>query len=897
MKGPVYLIDGYSIIYRSYFAHIKRPLKSPDGRNTSAVHGFFRFYYQIQKQIGSGMMVVALDSKTPTFRHELYQAYKANRDKTPQDLHAQIPIIEQLLAALGVPTIKQDGFEADDIIATLAEVCRKERHTCYILSGDKDMLKLVDDRVKILHPNRTAQGTAEWGPQEVFDHRGVWPSQIVDFLAITGDSSDNVPGIPGLGEKTAQKLLAQFGSLEAIYQKLQEVKQESQKQKLIKGRESAFMSHDLVSLKNNVPIKPAQLEPTAPDTGKVLEIFHKEGISSFDQELGLSEQPDSSLRRIRPGMYQAVLDIQDLDEWIAKARRAGMFAFDTETDSIDEMKAGPIGFSIATAAGQACYVPRTAAGLPDGRQCIAADVLKEKLSGLLGDSSLKLVGQNIKYDFKVLERWGVKIKNIYFDTMLAAWVLDSTRTSYGMDRLAKDYLTYETVHYTDLVKKGEDATLADKELSLVTDYAAEDADITLQLYEMFAADLKNKKLEDLFYKVEMPNLEILAGMELAGIQISPPALAVLSDEFAAKLDRIEHEIYQEAGKEFNINSTKQLREILFDDLKLKPLKFTKTGPSTDAQVLEFLAAESKLCQIILEHRSLTKLKNTYIDTLPHLVNPDTGRIHTHFRQAGTATGRLSSQDPNLQNIPVRTQEGRRIRAAFTAPKGTTLLSADYSQIELAVLAHLSEDEMLIEAFAQNKDIHNQTAALLFDTSEQEISPEMRRIGKTINFGVVYGMTAFRLARDLKISRSEAETFIKTYFEKYAGVDRFIKKVIQGAEEKGFVETICGRRRYLPRINSRNRVEKNAEDRIAVNTPIQGSAADIIKNAMIGIHNRLKECRSRLILQVHDELILEVVDEELDEVKSIVKETMEKAASLRIPLKVNIEHGSDWGQFH
>jgi DNA polymerase-1 len=535
--------------------------------------------------------------------------------------------------------------------------------------------------------------------------------------------------------------------------------------------------------------------------------------------------------------------------------------------------------------------------MPDGKRCIEESVIKEKIRALLIDSDMRIVGQNIKYDYKVFRRWGIEMGNLYFDTMVAAWVLDTTRSSYSMDRLARDYLGYETIHYADLIEKTSDLTLADVDLEQVTDYAAEDADITYQLYEILSEELKGKELDRLFYDLEMPNVKVLAEMEIAGIRMLPEELAKLSSKFEEELARVEADIYREVGKEFNIGSTKQLQEILFVERKLKPTKKTKTGWSTDSQVLEILAAEDPVCAKILKFRNLSKLKSTYVDALPLLINPQTGRLHTHYRQTGSATGRLSSQDPNLQNIPIREASGRQIRDAFVASPGYTFLSADYSQIELVVLAALSDDPILLEAFSTDTDIHIQTASLLFGTDPELITPEMRRIGKTVNFGVIYGMSAFRMSRDLKIPRKDADTFIETYFQRYHGVDEFIKRTISEAEKSGYVQTLEGRRRYLPRINSRNKTEKRAEERIAVNTPIQGSAADIIKRAMIQISEKLKGLKSRLILQIHDELLLEVADEELKTVKELVKTTMETAMPLKLPLNVQLDEGTSWGALH
>ncbi len=902
MNVPLYLVDGYSIIYRSYFAFLKNPLRSPDGRNTSAVFGFFRFLFQLNKIKNQGQIIVTLDSKTPTFRHELYPEYKANREAAPQDLHDQVPVIEELLDLLGFACVVSDGYEADDVIATLAETCRKDGTPCYVLSGDKDLLQLVGGPVKILRPGRGAEGFTEWGRDEVFENRGVYPEQIQDYLALAGDSSDNVPGVAGVGDKTAIKLLGQFSDMDEIYNSLDKIKSESQRKKLEAGRKSAYLSRDLVVLKRDTPVNEERLRPREPQIEKALDLFHREGIRSFDDELGAGtagRRPsgEAELKRIRPGMYRCILDEGELDEWIEKARSCRVFAFDCETDNIDELLANPLGLSLATGTGEACYVPLKARKMPSGKRCIEESVVKEKIRALLIDPDMRIVGQNIKYDYKVFKRWGIEMGNLYFDTMVAAWVLDTTRSAYNMDRLARDYLGYETIHYTDLIEKNSSLTLADVDLEQVTDYAAEDADITFQLYEILSEQLKGNKLDRLFFDLEMPNVKVLAEMELAGIRLLPQELAKLSSRFEEELVRVKAEIYRQVGKEFNIASTKQLQEILFVERKLKPIKKTKTGWSTDSQVLETLAAEDPVCANILKHRNFSKLKSTYVDALPQLINPLTGRLHTHYRQTGSATGRLSSQNPNLQNIPIREAAGRQIRDAFVASPGYTFVSADYSQIELVVLAALSDDPILMEAFSSGADIHIQTAALLFGTDEEQITPEMRRIGKTINFGVIYGMSAFRMSRDLKIPKKDADTFIETYFQRYHGVDDFIKRTIREAEELGYVQTLGGRRRYLPRINSRNKTEKRAEERIAVNTSIQGSAADIIKWAMIQISEKLKGLKSRLILQIHDELLFEVAEEELKSVEKLVKTTMETAMPLKLPLRVQLDKGSSWGSLH
>jgi DNA polymerase-1 len=595
-----------------------------------------------------------------------------------------------------------------------------------------------------------------------------------------------------------------------------------------------------------------------------------------------------------PGTYTTVTDLAELDRWIAGARGAGLFAFDVETDSTDEMNALPLGFSLSHTEGRACYVPVRASGV----SCLPEDVVRQRLAGLLSDRSLKLVGQNIKFDYKVLSRWGITPANVHFDTMVAAWVLDSEQSSYGLDRLAELHLGYRTTAYEELVGKKSGLTLADIPIQKVTDYSGEDADLALRIYHRFAPELTREGLDPVFSTIEMPLVPILAEMELAGIRVLPRELAAYSREVEKQLAELEQDIYSLCGRKFNINSTQQLQEILFSWRKLTPVKKTKTGYSTDVDVLEILATQDPVPEKILAHRKASKLKSTYIDALPLLINERTGRLHTHYVQTGAATGRLSSKDPNLQNIPIREEEGRRIRKAFVPAAGMSFISADYAQIELAILASLSQDPVLLESFREGRDIHRHTASLIFGVPEGEVSADQRRAAKTINFGVIYGMSSFGLAQSLHIPRSDADRFIKTYFQRYQGVDAFIKKTIRGAEETGYVRTLFGRRRRIAAIASRNRTEKTAAERVAVNSPIQGTAADIVKLAMARLSRELgrRGLATRLLLQVHDEIILEAPAGETEAARQVVKESMEGVTG-DIPLRVDVETGESWGDFH
>jgi len=921
MSRELYLLDGYSIIYRGYFAFLKKPLLNPQGRNSSSVFVFFRTLLELVRERAPGSIAVAMDSQIPTFRHERYPAYKATREKAPEDLHAQVPVIEEILAALGVSCIRADGFEADDVIATLAEGCRQSRRPCWILSGDKDILQLIGGNVRLLAQERGSTNIVEYSREKVFEAKGVYPEQIVDFLALTGDASDNVPGVAGIGEKTAQKLLARFGDLDSVYARLDEVDPESLRKKLEAGRDSAALSRELVTLKRDVPGLPGidAIPPAELTLERAIPLFEREGMKSIVAELagmrkrtskaaragaapgGNTSAADMSgpapqpivLQSTAPGTYAAVTALSELDLWLEKAHRAGVYAFDVETDGTDEMRAAPLGFSLSVEEGKACYVPIRASGVT----CIPEQTIKQRLAGLLEDPSLRLVGQNAKYDYKVMRRWGVRMSNIHFDTMVAAWVLESDEGAYGLDRMAERRLGFRTKPYTELVGKGQ--TLEQLPIQEVADYSGEDADLTLRMYRLLAPELAREGLAGIFAEVEMPLIEVLAEMELAGIRILSPELAAYSREMETGLARLEDEIYSLCGRKFNINSTKQLQEILFHWRKLTPVKKTKTGFSTDMDVLEILAALDPVPEKILAHRKLSKLKSTYVDALPLLVNEATGRLHTHYVQTGAATGRLSSKDPNLQNIPIREEEGRRIRAAFVPAPGMRFVSADYAQIELAILAYFSKDPILLEAFKEGKDIHRQTAALIFAVAEDQVTPEQRRVGKTINFGVVYGMSAFGLAQGLKISRADAARFISTYFERFQGVDKFLKETIRGAEETGFVRTLFGRRRRIGAITSRNRTEKTAAERVAVNSPIQGTAADIVKMAMVKLFHRLQAegLKARILLQVHDEIILEAPEEETARAERCVREVMESVTAHAIPLKVQCESGESWGAFH
>lgn len=946
----IYILDSYGLIYRCYFAFISRPLTDSKGRNISALFGFFRNLLSLIEHYKPKTLIAALDSKSKTFRHEMYAEYKATRPKTPEDLHAQIPWIEEVLEALGVPSLRVEGYEADDVIATVTRQAVEQGKSVRILSGDKDLMQLVDDKVQILKPDHAdvwkvvgAEGVkAEWG---------VEPKKLLDLLSLYGDTADNVPGVKGVGVKTACKFLDEYGSLEGIYEHADEIKG-AIGQKVRDGKDNAFFSKKLITLCDTVPgdelKNVAKTEfhfAAAAEKLKAYEIFQAaKRYASLAVERGekvsddlaasssdsadatgtstksrastassLSTSPESEevptplpLRK-NEGDYKAVTSADQLKKLVdgILASPQKVCALDTETDSLKTTEAALLGFSLSNKNGTGYYIPVASQGdslfASDG--VLAQDAV-EQISRLFKEPEWTLVLHNAKFDYEVLRTAGLKqedCKAKIFDTMIASWLLDPDKTGhspYSLETLGQTKLALVGIEFKDLVGKGQ--TFRDVPLEKAVPYAAEDADFTFQLYKIFYEELKQKKLLELFETIEMPLIKILGQMELTGIHLDSAALGDYNKELQKEISSAEKEIYAEVGHEFNIASPKQLQEVLFTERGLPHGKKTKTGYSTDTSVLEELAAMDPVPAKILKYRELSKLQSTYVDALPKLADKQ-GRVHTSFMQTGTATGRLSSRDPNLQNIPVRNEAGRKIRSAFTAVPGTVLISADYSQIELVVLAHLSGDKNMQAAFKNGDDVHKATASLIYGVEPKDVTPEMRRTAKTINFGVIYGMSAFRLAAQLDITRTQAQTFIDNYFKQYSAISNFINDTIKGAEESGHVQTIMGRRRRIMNINSKNKIEKAAAERIAVNTPVQGSAADIVKKAMIDVSAALKEANNgaRLLLQVHDELILECPDkpEVVEKTIALLRQKMEGAVQLSIPLRVSIESGSNWGEFH
>lgn len=952
--NTVYILDSYGLIFRAYFAFISRPLTNSKGQNVSAVFGFFRNLHWILQHYNPKYLFAAMDSKTKTFRHEMYTEYKATRNKTPDDLHAQIPWIEDILHALGIPVLQCDGYEADDVIATVAKKCEEQKRECRILSGDKDLMQLVNDNCKILKPET---GGSTWKITDAAGVEAEWgvrPEKLLDLLSLYGDTADNVPGVHGVGVKTAAKLLSDYNDLNGIYEHIDEIKGAMQ-QKLIDGKENAFFSQKLIKLCNTVPCseiddalnsKPYTYNYNA--AAEKLKFFEAFAVAKSYAELAvetsglktssviandfsISESEEIlNVKQNDTSNYRAITSLNELekyiDSYLCKVKETPI-AYDSETTSLDTFNCSLLGFSLCYEKGKAVYIPlmqNQAQDLFSENNYISKDDAFVQLRRLFSNPDVDLIMHNAKFDLKVLinnnfisDKSDVfsSIKCRILDTMIISWLLNPERLgkgSFSLEYLSETILGLKGIEFSDIVEKGQ--SFADVPLEQAYRYASEDADFTLQLYLKLIENKKyekiTKSIEDnsLFtgddfsslYEMEMKVLPILTQMELNGIHLERKTLKDYSKELSEKLLQIEQAIYREVGHVFLIASPKQLQTVLFEERHLKPGKKTKTGYSTDTSVLEELAKDDVVPKMILEYRELAKLLSTYVQTLPEMCDKDE-RIHTDFIQTGTATGRLSCREPNLQNIPVKTEEGRKIRTAFTAPDGKVLISADYSQIELVVLAHLSNDKNMSSAFINGTDVHKMTASLIYNVGIDEVTTQMRRTAKTINFGVIYGMSAFRLAQDLEISRTQAQQFITNYFNQYSGVNNFINETVQKAKENGFVETILKRERPVLNINSKNKIEQAAAERIAVNSPVQGSAADIVKIAMIKVNKALKESNLnvRLLLQVHDELIFEAPDDKdvIEKAVSIIRENMEKAVTLRVPLKVSIEYGKNWGEFH
>lgn len=926
--NPLVLVDGSSYLYRAF--HAFPPLTNSAGEPTGAMYGVLNMLKSLISQVQPSHIAVVFDAKGKTFRDEMFEQYKSHRPPMPDDLRKQIQPLHDIIRALGIPLLVIEGVEADDVIGTLAVAASKANQKVLISTGDKDMAQLVDDNIMLINTMNNTLLDRE----AVIEKYGIPPELIIDYLALMGDSADNIPGVAGVGEKTALGLLQGIGSMAEIYANLDKVAElpirgaKKLGDKLLAEKEMADLSYRLATIKTDVAldITPEQLTLGASNNDQLTEYFGRyefkrwlnEVMNGADSITNNNEQPtkinhyqatpalaqDNSEEALPPiqidrSRYETLLTEADLNRWVEKLKQAKLFALDTETDNLDYMAANLVGISFALENGEAAYLPLQLdyLGAPKTLEKTTALSL---LKPVLENPSIQKVGQNFKYDLTIFARNGIDVQGVAFDTMLESYVLNSTGR-HNMDDLAKRYLGHQTISFEEIVGKGKNQlTFNQIPLEKAAEYAAEDADVTMKLQQVLWEKLsKEPTLKKLFKEMELPLLGVLSRMERRGVLIDSDALFLQSNEIANRLSELEEQAYVLAGQPFNLASTKQLQEILFDKLGLPVIQKTPKGaPSTNEEVLEELAFSHELPKVLVEHRGLSKLKSTYTDKLPQMVNPQTGRVHTSYHQAVTATGRLSSSDPNLQNIPIRNEEGRRIRQAFIAREGFTVVAADYSQIELRIMAHLSQDQGLINAFTQGKDIHRSTAAEIFGVSLDEVTSEQRRNAKAINFGLIYGMSAFGLSRQLGIGRADAQSYMDLYFKRYPGVQTFMHDIREKAKAQGYVETLFGRRLYLPDINSSNGMRRKAAERVAINAPMQGTAADIIKRAMIQLDQKLQNDPDiEMIMQVHDELVFEVRSEKVAFYSELIKTQMESAADLVVPLIVDVGQGTNWDEAH
>ncbi|MFQ6293003.1 DNA polymerase I [Yersinia enterocolitica] len=927
-ENPLILVDGSSYLYRAY--HAFPPLTNSKGEPTGAMYGVLNMLRSLLLQYRPSHVAVVFDAKGKTFRDELFAEYKSHRPPMPDDLRAQIEPLHQMVKAMGLPLLVVSGVEADDVIGTLAQEAEKAGHTVLISTGDKDMAQLVTPNITLIN----TMNNAILGPQEVCEKYGVPPELIIDFLALMGDSSDNIPGVPGVGEKTAQALLQGLGGLDSLFSNLDKISTltfrgaKTMSAKLEQNKDVAYLSYKLATIKTDVELDITcdELNVSAPDDEQLHQLFSRYEFKRWLADVeagkwldGKKDRPTAQASNkafvapesapvaevtavLSQENYQTILDEKSLSDWIERLKKAEVFAFDTETDGLDTLSSNLIGLSFAVAPGEAAYLP-LAHDYLDAPAQLDRDWVLAQLKPLLEDDKALKVGQNLKFDQSMLARYGIDLRGIAFDTMLESYVLDSVAGRHDMDSLAERYLNHKTITFEEIAGKGKNQlTFNQIALEQAGPYAAEDADVTLQLHLVLWPKLQQSEgLKRVFQEIEMPLLPILSRIERTGVLIDQNILAAHSKELTIRLDELEKQAHELAEEPFNLASPKQLQVILYEKQKLPILKKTPGGAaSTNEEVLAELALDYPLPKVILEYRGLAKLKSTYTDKLPLMINPVSGRVHTSYHQAVTATGRLSSRDPNLQNIPVRNEEGRRIRQAFIAPEGYRIMAADYSQIELRIMAHLSQDKGLLAAFAAGKDIHRATAAEVFGLSLEKVTNEQRRSAKAINFGLIYGMSAFGLARQLNIPRGEAQRYMDLYFERYPGVLEYMERTRKQAAEQGYVTTLDGRRLYLPDIHSRNATRRKAAEREAINAPMQGTAADIIKRAMIAVDAWLQqqpEPLVRVIMQVHDELVFEVHESVLESAEQKIRELMEQSMQLAVPLKVDVGVGYNWDQAH
>ena len=890
------LVDGSYYLFRAYHVPQLQRLENSEGEPTGAIFGVINMVKKLITEYEPDYFAIVFDSKGKTFRNDLYPDYKANRPPMPEDLACQIEPLHQIIEATGIPKLVIPGVEADDVIATLATQAKQNNVKTIISTGDKDLAQLVNDDITLIN---TMQNTM-LDREGVIEKFGVGPELILDYLTLIGDNVDNIPGIPKVGPKTAVKWLTEYKNLDGIIEQADSIKGKVG-ESLREHLPNIPLSKELITLKYDVPleIRFNELLIQDPDPLTLKEQYERWDFKGWLQDL---EQTNNKRASDKTELdYKIIFDKKDFLSWIKHLKKAKLFAFDTETTSLDYNEAKVVGVSFAITPNEAAYVPlaHDYTGVP--KQLDKTFVL-DSLRPLLENADLKKIGQNLKYDMNVLVNESISLKGIGHDTMLQSYVLNSTASRHDMDSLASKYLQHETIHYVDIAGKGaKQIPFQNIDINTAGPYAAEDADITLKLHNHFWPKLqKQKALQKLYEEIEIPLVSVLSTMECTGVQIDPDMLNQQSHELAGKMQQLEQQAHTLAGEAFNISSPKQIQTILYDKMELPVLSKTPKGqPSTAESVLQELAEDYELPQIILDYRSLNKLKTTYTDKLPEQINSKTGRVHTSYHQAVAATGRLSSSDPNLQNIPIRTEEGRRIREAFIARPGSILIAADYSQIELRIMAHLSKDKNLLDAFSNQEDIHRKTAAEVFDVKQEAVSQDQRRAAKAINFGLIYGMSAFGLAKQLNISRSDAKQYVDRYFDRYPGVKQYMDDIREQAREQGYVETVFKRRLYLPEIKAKNAMRRQYAERTAINAPMQGTAADIIKRAMISCHDWLtsKQLKTNMIMQVHDELVFEVDSKEVSSVMKKINELMSNAAALSVPLVVDIGQGNNWNEAH
>jgi len=881
-KKRLFLIDGNSYCYRAYYA-IKE-LRNSKGQPTNAVYGFILMLKKLLSSEDPDYLAIGFDLKGPTFRHKKFKEYKIKRKPMPDDLVLQLGLIKEMISAYNIPIFEKEEFEADDVLATIAKKASKKGIEVYIVTGDKDALQLVDENIKVYSTHKEGLIYDRKAVRERFS--GLGPEDIVDFMALAGDATDNIPGVRGVGEKTAIDLIKEFHNIENLYKNLNKIKNESRKKMLADEEGNARMAKELVILDTSVPIEVDidQMRMKEPDTEKLLSIFRELDFKGLAKEMASSDSEVKSSAH-----YKTILNKKEFNGLIGGLKKQKSFVLDFETTSTNPLEARPLGVSFCWEMGRAYYVSLTDKEI-DVKY--AFGLLKD----ILEDKNIKKIGQNIKYEKLILSRHGIDLKGIDFDTMIASYLLNPSKLNHNLDDLAFEHLNHKMISMDDLLGTGRKRiTMEDVPLERLSEYSCEDSDVTLRLKNIFEKELFDKELYKLFKEIELPLVDVLSDIETNGVKIDINLLKKISKDIEKALSSSVADIYKMAGAEFNINSPKQLSGILFERLNLPVIKKGKTGPSTDVGVLERLSLVHPLPKELLRYRELSKLKSTYVDALAELIDPKTKRLHTSFNQTITATGRLSSSKPNLQNIPIRTEEGRKIRKAFIGEKNRFIMSADYSQIELRILAHLSKDEELIQAFEKDTDVHTHTASLIFGVKEKDLTPQMRSNAKTVNFGIVYGMSAFGLSRGLLIEPHAAQKFIDSYFERYSRVKLYMEDKIEEAKEQGYVTTIFNRRRYIPEIKTGSMQVVRQAERIAINTPIQGSAADLIKIAMINIHKDMKEknLSSMMILQVHDELVFEVPEDELKKMYKLVKDRMEGAVKLCVPIKVSVKYGKNW----